>query len=84
MSLGHYRTEIDSIDKRIIALVDQRMKCSQQIGAIKAMKGMPIEHTDREASILATLYSCSTLDRDMIDDLYKLIFTFSKRYQDTG
>ena len=84
MSIGHYRTEIDSIDRRIIALVEQRMKCSQQIGVIKAMKRMPIEHTDREDSILASLYSCSTLDKNMIDALYKLIFTFSKRYQDTG
>jgi chorismate mutase len=82
MSLEYYRTQIDTIDQRIVALIEQRMKCSQRIGVIKATHDLPIEHTQRESSILSSLHSHSILDPEMLDALYKTIFTFSKSRQD--
>lgn len=82
MSLSHYRSQIDVIDQEIVVLVERRMKLSQKIGEIKRLQDLPIEHSEREKSVLESLYKSSLLDKETIKSLYDVIFILSKRCQD--
>ena len=54
-SLSELRSEIDRIDREILALLNRRAKLAKKIGEIKKEKGLPFYVPGREAKILAKL-----------------------------
>ncbi len=47
--LARLRASIDNIDAALIHLLAERFKCTQQVGALKAERGMPPADPAREA-----------------------------------
>jgi len=81
MSIEQYRYEIDTIDKKLISLVERRMKLASKIGKLKMAEELPIEQSDREKYIRKSMYKHSSLEERDIDELYDIIFNLSKKYQ---
>ena len=52
--LAEVRDQIDAIDARLLALLNQRAACAQRVGAIKAEHGEAdvIYRPEREAQVL--------------------------------
>lgn len=75
------RHKIDSIDRRIVELLAQRLKCAENIGAAKKQQGLPINDQKREEAIISRLSRQSDLNPDFIEKLYKIIFQESKKRQ---
>jgi len=52
MTLEELRTEIDRLDKQIVALLNQRAKVVVEVGKLKAKDGSPVYAPDREQKVL--------------------------------
>ncbi|MDD3353481.1 chorismate mutase, partial [Zoogloea sp.] len=57
--LGVVREQIDTIDAQMLALLNQRARCAQQVGEIKAKYGDDgyIYRPEREAQVLRRIQS---------------------------
>ena len=55
MRLDDYRAEIDTIDKQIIKLLEQRLQMVKNIGLCKQAMGKPVLDASRENSKLEAL-----------------------------
>lgn len=70
------RTEIDGIDEKIVALLQQRFEITRKVGEHKAENSMPAidpsreEEQFRRAELLADEYG---LDRDMLKKILRII-----------
>lgn len=70
------RIDIDSIDEKIVALLQQRFEITKKVGEHKAENSIPAIDTGREedqfkrAEILADEYG---LDRDMLKKILRII-----------
>jgi chorismate mutase len=53
--LQRLRDSIDNIDAALVHLLAERFKFTQQVGRLKAVKGMPPADPDREAQQIARL-----------------------------
>ncbi|NLA66122.1 MAG: chorismate mutase [Leucobacter sp.] len=49
------RGSIDNIDAALIHMLAERFRCTQQVGELKAVHGMPPSDPDREAKQIARL-----------------------------
>ncbi|WP_104697972.1 MULTISPECIES: bifunctional chorismate mutase/prephenate dehydratase [unclassified Helicobacter] len=74
------REEIDKIDDDILALLEKRMECAQNIGRIKALQNSTIYVPEREKSILLRLQQKNTrfLSPQAIQTIYQEIFAVSR------
>lgn len=52
MTLGEIRGEIDEIDSQLLPLFLRRMKCAEQVAAVKKEKNLPVLNEEREQQIL--------------------------------
>ena len=52
-TLKDLRRRIDSVDKAILALLEERMALCRDIAEVKADKGLPLKDPAREAEVLA-------------------------------
>ncbi|GAB7219307.1 bifunctional chorismate mutase/prephenate dehydrogenase [Vibrio comitans] len=48
------RDKIDSVDKQMLDLLEQRLKLVEEVGEVKSEHGLPIYAPDREAAMLAS------------------------------
>jgi len=55
MDLSDWRERIDSIDRQLINLLNERMQCAQAIGRIKKAAGKPIRDPERERDVIAKI-----------------------------
>ena len=63
--LARLRSSIDNIDAALIHLLAERFKATQQVGVLKAERGMPpadLEREDRQIKRLRTLADGAGLD----------------------
>jgi len=72
--LSEKRTEIDLLDTRIIKLLGQRMRCSEEIGNYKKEHHIPILQEARWQFMLRT-YLERGLKEGVSDNLIKEVFT---------
>lgn len=83
MRLDDYRAEIDTIDKHIIKLLEQRLQTVKNIGLCKQAMGKPILDASRENSKLEALRS--QIDENSysyIAEVFKEIMAQSRRFQE--
>ena len=53
--LGSLRKSIDNIDAALVHLLAERFKCTQQVGELKAVEGLPPADPAREERQIAQL-----------------------------
>ena len=59
-ALADCRTRIDTVDRRIVALLNERTRVVEQIGSIKQQMTMPIYEPKREDEVFANVISSNT------------------------
>ena len=77
------REEIDVIDRQLVALFEQRMAVTEQVGLWKLENGIPVLDRSREEQVLASkvdLLQDKTLAAD-VTDLFEAIMAISRRQQ---
>ncbi len=79
MSLDKVRNKIDSIDAKVLALLNERAGASQQIGQLKQKEGQGIYAPHRERQVLDRLKSLNKgpMTPDAIEAIYREIMSFS-------
>lgn len=60
MKIEDWRSEIDSIDKEILKLVNKRAYMAMEIGALKMQSGLPVFDREREQYIIENLCNENT------------------------
>ncbi|HHU55485.1 MAG TPA: hypothetical protein GXZ48_02180 [Acholeplasmataceae bacterium] len=73
------RKKIDSIDRKLMELLDERFSLTKKIGEYKNKKNQPIYNEKREKEILEKANNFK--NNNAIKDIYKQIFKTSKFYQ---
>lgn len=77
------RAEIDVIDRQLVALFEQRMAVTEQVGRYKLAHGIPVLDRGREEQVLAgkvALLENKALSED-VTDLFEAIMAISRRQQ---
>ncbi|MCX6003591.1 MAG: prephenate dehydratase [Chloroflexi bacterium] len=86
MNLKELRIKIDEADDRIVRLIAERIRQSQEIGKEKQKQGKPIEDPNREEKVLAHIRDIArkeNLDEKEIESIYLQIIKSSKSAQGT-
>ena len=82
-SLEEYRKQIDEIDRKLIALFEERMQVSGGIAAYKRAHALPILDQKREEQKLAALSGlASPAMAPYVAELWRKIFELSRSYQE--
>lgn len=55
MDLSDWRKRIDSLDRKLLSLLNERAECVLKLAPLKRQMAIPIEEPDREAAIHASL-----------------------------
>jgi chorismate mutase len=82
--LFNIRSTIDSVDRRIIELLQERANLSREIGKVKKQLGMPILDPAREGKIRRKLAAGpeGPMDTDQLVRIYEVIMAESRRLQE--
>lgn len=81
MSLDQLRSEVDAIDRELLALFLRRMALAKDIAAHKKAAGLPIYHPSRERAVLARVRRDAGALAPEAEALYQAIFKISRDYQ---
>jgi len=81
--ISKLRKNIDTIDYKIIDLLDQRFSISKEIGEIKSSHDINVDDPNREKQIIDRLGDKMTgkLDKEEIIAIFEPIYNISKRLQ---
>ena len=80
MEIAELRREIDKIDDSLIKLLKKRKAIAKKIFKAKLKNGLPKIDFSREKKIVERLKrEFKGMDKEMISDLYKVIFRYSKK-----
>ena len=55
MDLEHWRDQIDSLNVKLVELLNERARCAISVGEIKREQGLPLYAPDRESAVLNQL-----------------------------
>lgn len=81
-NLSFYRKKIDKIDKKIVKDLQKRNEIVSGIAQYKLENNLTIENTSREEEILKNIKNIvSEEESEYIVEIYKTIFSESKKYQ---
>lgn len=82
--LSGWRVEIDSIDRRILKLLDQRSQCALKIAEVKRRTGRPIYDPDREREVINALcdHNHSALPAEAIRKVFSEIVSACRAVQE--
>ena len=80
MRFDGWRRKIDTIDDRLLVLLNQRAKCSIEIGWIKRARNMEIYVPSREVQILKRVSSANDgpLNEESVRGLFERIIDESR------
>lgn len=76
--LNILRQKIDEIDDKIVELISQRFKNTNEIGLIKARNDLPLVDENRESEIISRLLEKSealSLNPDLIASIFRSILS---------
>jgi len=80
-SLNHYRKKIDSIDKKIVALLKSRFEVAKQISNFKKSSKIRIADKKRELEVLSGIKKYSKSHWRFLTIIFKKIIDYSKKLQ---
>jgi chorismate mutase len=83
MSIEDWRSEIDSIDKELLRLLNSRARLALKVGALKREVGLPLCDKDREQDIIdkICLANPGPLDERAVTRLFRRIIFESRRVE---
>ena len=87
--MGPWRDRIDVLDRALLQIMNERVKCANVIGAIKKKLGMPVYVPSREEEVLRNAISenCGPLSDAAVRRLFERVIDETRslerhRYQD--
>ena len=84
-SLEELRARIDGVDSRLLSLLEERMRVSRSIGALKKEYGVSILQTGRWEAVMESLRKEADaigLDRSMVEEIFSIIHDYSVKVQE--
>lgn len=83
MDIADWRKQIDELDRKLVALLNQRAQAAHEIGKLKQKAGMPIYEPDREQKVFENARSVNQgplPDRDL-QRIYERIMDIMRQIQ---
>lgn len=86
IKLSAFRRRIDSIDRKLLALLNQRGKIAQKIGAVKKTYSLAIVEPTREQQVVAQMLAANKgpLPNDAVERLFGNIMIEMRNLQREG
>lgn len=82
MDLKDIRTEIDAIDRELLALLIKRMDLAESVIQTKIANNLPVLNSQREEEILKSISENTPVPyRPFVLEIYRGILAESKNYQ---
>lgn len=82
MEIEKLRESIDSIDREIVKLINERMKVSADIGSYKKENNLPVFDADRERELLSKIADMADAETSAyMRVIYQTVMETSKAYQ---
>ena len=83
MTIEHWRTEIDEIDRELLRLLNRRARLAMKVGALKKNAGLPCCDEERERDVLTRLQQANggPLDSRAIGKLFRRIIRESRNLE---
>jgi chorismate mutase/prephenate dehydratase len=77
MDLNHYREKIDSLDKQLVELLNQRLSLAADIGKLKRSQGGPIYVAEREDAVMrkVSAYNKGPMKNEALNAIYREIMS---------
>ena len=84
MDLSEWRNQIDSLDRQIVELLNQRCECAREIGRLKRARHQPVLSPERETAVLDHVASlpCEGLGPDALRRIFQQIITEMRQMQE--
>jgi chorismate mutase len=82
-NLDNWRSEIDDIDREIMALLNRRASVARDVGRVKARAGLPVVDIEREDEILRRVVARNEglLENETVLGIYRRILETSREIQ---
>ena len=55
MDIAEWRLKIDDLDRKLVALINERARCADEIGKLKRNSSLPVYEPDRERIIFENI-----------------------------
>jgi chorismate mutase len=83
LSIEDWRARIDEIDRKLVETLNERFRCTNEIGKIKHDLNLRVYDPDREQAILARIrqYNQGPLDDQALQRLFERIFDEARRLE---
>lgn len=83
MTIEHWRTEIDEVDRELLRLLNRRARLAMKVGALKRTAGLPCCDEERERDVLTTLQQANSgpLDSRAIGKVFRRIIRESRNLE---
>ena len=83
MTIEHWRTEIDEVDRELLRLLNRRARLAMKVGALKQNAGLPCCDNEREREVLTRLQQANggPLDSRAIGKLFRRIIRESRNLE---
>lgn len=81
--IAEVRERMDTLDARLVALLNERASCAKEIGRLKETVGLEVYQPDREIEVLSHVRSQNggPLDGDAITRLFERIIDEARRLE---
>ena len=83
MTIEHWRTEIDEIDRELLRLLNRRARLAMKVGTLKQNAGLPCCDTERERDVLTRLQQANggPLDSRAIGKVFRRVIRESRNLE---
>lgn len=83
MTIEHWRTEIDEVDRELLRLLNRRARLAMKVGALKENAGLPCCDNERERDVLTTLQQANSgpLDSRAVAKVFRRIIRESRNLE---
>ncbi|MFH1402801.1 MAG: chorismate mutase [Candidatus Altiarchaeota archaeon] len=81
MAIEDLRKKIDSMDDKILGMIEERVDLAKRIGIVKRKKNLPIEDADREGEVLARMARKTRLKKDFVRKIFEDIISYCREVQ---
>jgi chorismate mutase-like protein len=82
--LTQYRSQIDSLDTQILALLNERARIAEAIGDAKSSAGLPVVELSREKAVIDRMVERSPgpLEGEAVGRIYQAVMLEMRRIQE--
>jgi chorismate mutase len=69
------------IDRMIVRLLEQRAAAAREIGALKAMQGLPVQDRLRERQVLEKAAGSTNLDKKFVKGVFTRVICYCRKQE---